>query len=648
MLLKALYDLANSPQRHILDDPAFTVKPVRWIIDLDRNGNMLGEGPNETGDGKRGREYSCPKTTRKKSTGGVAEFLADGITALFGLDLNPDAPMPDKKRADRDANNARKTEDFWRQIMSASESKESPLLHAVLAWKERNPQTPSFLKWCPTAPETGKGHWIITKASGEKAKLGPDDFSFRVDNQLLLEEETIRQWWQDVYTNEVTESKTEAARGICLVSGKPDQPIPLTHSKISGVPQTQSFGASIVSFDKPSFTSYGFKQNLNAPISDDAAKAYCASLNWLLNQKDHNLIIGNSVLCFWARESESHTAIISDLLNSPQPDVVRKFLLSPWGGIPREAAFRDQFFAVTLSGNVGRIAIRHWLQCPLAQALENLNLWFKDLWLEVPSMPAKENAKTSSGKTAKQSSPLSLYRLACTTVRDAKELQPGVPAMLYRAALTGVAPSVSMLQPMLRRLHSCLTKDDKYRMIFDESRFALLKLIANRNRKDGVMEIQPKLTAETTDPAYNCGRLLAIFDSLQKSAHRAGNTGGMINNTIAEKYFAAASGSPSSAFAILWRLHQHHLKKLRQTGKVAAAERYRAEIAEISTRFQKTNAAGAPIFPRTLTLLEQARFALGFYQQEAARIDAVRAWKEGQEAKAGDTSDSEREQDNIQ
>lgn len=641
MLLKALYDLGYSPERHILDNPSFTSKAVRWIIEMDQKGNMLGQGPTETGDGKRGQEFFCPVTTRNKTAGGVSEFLADGITALFGLDSDPDKIMSDKKRADREVNNTRKTEDFWRQIKAADDARIAPLLHAILVWKTKLTAIPSFLEWRPTSTETGKGHWAIRTATGKQIKSGPDNFTFRVDNHLLIEEGIIQQWWRGVYEREVADTKTAAVRGVCLVSGKADQPIPLTHTKISGVPNTQSFGASIVSFDKDSFASYGFDQNLNAPVSDEAATAYCAALNWLLDRKDHHLAIGSSVLCFWAQECEHHTVLFSDLLNSPQPDAVRKFLLSPWAGIPRKAAQQDRFFAVTLAGNAGRIAVRHWMQCPLEQAIENLNIWFKDLQLEIPPVPAQQKTKTSDKSGKEPSAPLSLFRLACTTVREAKELQPEVPAMLYRAALEGSSPTVAILQPILRRLHSRLVKDVNYRVIFDESRFALLKLIVNRNRKESEMEIQPKLTADTTDPAYNCGRLLAVFDALQQSAHRAGNPGGGLNNTIAEKYFASASGSPSSAFAILWRLHQHHLKKLRQSGKDSAAASYRAQIAEISTRFQKKNAAGAPVFPRTLTLVEQARFALGFYQQEAARMDAIRIWKEGQVSKTGVTSDPE-------
>ena len=50
MLLQALYDYALS--RHLLKDPAFSEKAVRWIIDLDAQGNLIGSGPIDTSDEK--------------------------------------------------------------------------------------------------------------------------------------------------------------------------------------------------------------------------------------------------------------------------------------------------------------------------------------------------------------------------------------------------------------------------------------------------------------------------------------------------------------------------------------------------------------------------------------------------------------------
>lgn len=331
--------------------------------------------------------------------------------------------------------------------------------------------------------------------------------------QLLLEDDRLRDWWRGVHANEVQQARASFESGLCLVSGRENAPLAPTHSpKIQGVPNTQSLGAAIVSFDKDAFASYGFDQSLNAPTSEEAATAYCSALNWLLERQDHHLRIAQTTLCFWTRESEHASGLFARLLNEPDPQSVAQFLKSPRAGIERELAKRDQFYAVTLAGNAGRIVVRHWIQELLDRATENFRRWFVDLQINVPPLPPK---KTRAAAQEKDFYPLSIYWLACTTVREAKDLRSEVSAQLYRAALEGTAPSVTLLKPIINRLQSRLVRDENYNLVYDESRFALLKLILNRNRKDTDMEIAPKLTASTDDPAYNCGRLLAIL-----AAHR--------------------------------------------------------------------------------------------------------------------------------
>ena len=72
MLLKALYDFAHS--RKLLDDLAFAQKAIRWVIQLDAEGNLLGV-LDTSEDGKRGKEFSAPFTSRPKVAGGVAEVI---------------------------------------------------------------------------------------------------------------------------------------------------------------------------------------------------------------------------------------------------------------------------------------------------------------------------------------------------------------------------------------------------------------------------------------------------------------------------------------------------------------------------------------------------------------------------------------------
>ena len=207
---------------------------------------------------------------------------------------------------------------------------------------------------------------------------------------------------------------------------------------------------------------------------------------------------------------------------------------------------------------------------------------------------------------------------------------PDVSAQLYRAALEGSAPPVSLLRPILNQLHSKLVRDENYTLLYDQSRFALLKLILNRNRKDTDMELKPELTADTEDPAYNCGRLLAILSAAQDKAHDFKLEGA----GVAERYFGTASVSPSSVVPLLLRLNRHHLNKIRKSERFGGHERFISEqIQGVLTLFKPATPGAPPMFPRTLNLQAQGRFALGFYQQMAADAAARQANRKPNEPK---------------
>src|SRR5260370_581906 len=173
--------------------------------------------------------------------------------------------------------------------------------------------------------------------------------------------------------------------------------------------------------------------------------------------------------------------------------------------------------------------------------------------------------------------------LAMTTVRESKDLQPELLTQLYRAALEGRAPSVMLLKPILNRFAKELARDGPNMALRRLSRFALLRLILNRQlRKEGKPEMEAKVF-ETDDAAYNCGRLLSIFDDLQMRASEYQLEGA----GVVERYYGSASSAPNSAFGILWRLHQHHLKKVSRQGDKgrAAAEAIKRRIAGIAALF---------------------------------------------------------------
>lgn len=618
MLLKHLYDLAYSPKRNILADDAFEARAIRFVITLGSDGRLIGI-QDISPDGKRGREFpSVPRTARIKK-GKVAEFLADGIDSVFGLSPDPSKP--------KDADMLRaKFDDFWTQIEQASKTTGYVALAAVLKFKPQPGDAPEFVR-----QEGNK--WLVKTASGTEVRLAGDTFAFKVDDDLLFEnEEKIKPYWRDAFARSVAEQEHESDLGLCLITGENGVPIARTHTpRISKIPGVGIDG-TIVSFEKsaPAFSSYGKLQSNNAPCSVSATRAYSKALQFLVEQVDHHIVIGKTKLCFWTKDQVQAASLFARLLNQPQQDEVRKFMVSPWSGIPRAVAHRDQFFAVTLAGNNSRIVIRHWLQQPLDQALENFHDWFADLDLRVPLKPeSKVGKKKKPPGKATEFHPLSVYWLACTTVRESKDLPTDVPAQLYRAALERIAPSISLIKPILDQLHSKLVSDENYQLLYDQSRFALLKLILNRNRKDTTMEIKPELTADTDDPAYNCGRLLSVFTETQKKAHEYGLKGA----TVSEKYFGTASTSPAYVFPYLVKLNRHHLQKIGKSAKYAGGERFLEEtIFSILARLGQTEEMRRnkvpPAFPRTLDLQGQGRFALGFYQQMAADAAARQAAKD--------------------
>ena len=612
MLLRHLNDFANS--RKLLDNLAFKPKAVRWIITLDEVGNLVGQGPVETeGEKRRGKAFDCPQTTRPKVAGGVAEFMADGITAVFGLDPNPEQPMSEKRRQDRGENNRRKYDDFWAQIEQAREKTLCSTLNILLAFKPEPGRVPFFLRRgiSSEAKPEEKPAWWVTKAEGGEVKLGPDNFSFRVEEQLLLEDEIyIRPFWQSQFEKENENHEADAPHGLCLVTGESDQPIALTHNpKVQGVPNTPAFGAAIVSFDKGAFASYGFEQSLNASTSTRAATAYCTALNAMLGRENHSLRLGQVACCFWTRNETDATSAWGALLNQADPLAVADFLKSPWVGREREALRQEQFHAVTLAGNSGRIVVRHWMQVTLETATENLQRWFRDLDLEPVRLP--------SGK--EKMPPLALFRLACATVRDAKDLQPEVTAQLFRAALEGAAPSLTLLHPMLDRLRVDMARDGSTALL-NHSRFALAKLILNRNRKDNIVEIAERQTTNTEDAAYQCGRLLAVLAEAQAKAHDYQLKGA----GVTERYFGTAMASPASVFPILLKLNRHHLNKISKSDRYRGHDRFFDEaIQDVLTKVNQ--------FPRTLDLHAQGRFAIGFYQQKAADRVAREAARKNRE-----------------
>jgi len=135
-------------------------------------------------------------------------------------------------------------------------------------------------------------------------------------------------------------------------------------------------------------------------------------------------------------------------------------------------------------------------------------------------------------------------------------------------------------------------------------RAALIRLILNRNYKNkgGYIMLKEQLDPTNLSPAYVCGHIFAVMESIQRAA-----LGKDLNVGIRERFFSFASTNPSPAFGRLMKLSQNHITKLKHE---------RAGVAIILDQQLRELCSNINEFPVVFSLEEQGQFALGYYHQK--------------------------------
>lgn len=106
---------------------------------------------------------------------------------------------------------------------------------------------------------------------------------------------------------------------------------------------------------------------------------------------------------------------------------------------------------------------------------------------------------------------------------------------------------------------------------------------------------------EKESKAYVLGRLFSVLESIQREANKG------INTTIQDRYFNSACATPAMIFPILIKLKNSHMRKLERE-KPWKKDEYEELLTEIMCKLGKE-------FPKRLSLDDQGKFALGYYQQ---------------------------------
>ncbi|MFJ8856096.1 type I-C CRISPR-associated protein Cas8c/Csd1 [Streptomyces sp. NPDC102437] len=411
---------------------------------------------------------------------------------------------------------------------------------------------------------------------------------------------------QQLWGEEVRARKSGTAdrAGLCLVCGE-------YRALLATIPEPVKKGAipttggsnegQLISINTAAQGREGLTQLVNTPVCHRCGGRAMAVLNHLVASDRHRRRFrDDGVLLWWTKRPEPDSAFA--MFFDDQPDaadiehLIDSMAASP-GPASAERADTDAFYGLSLGLNNARLVVRDWIDVPLPAAKASLAAWYADhgVW---------------DGWTGRaRYFPLWQMALSCGRwqgERYAPDSAPhGLEAELLHSALHGTRPPARALPLLLQRVHA----DQRV----DLPRLALLRLLLNRSPhpQDHLM---PQLDKNSTDPAYLCGRLFAVLESVQEEALPD------IKTTLRDKFFSAAVAAPSITLRRLFADSGAHFKRLRRD-KPAARNALEKRLFEIYSKVSDD-------LPGHLTDVQQGRFIIGYSHQRHEDLAGKQAARE--------------------
>ncbi len=560
MILQALYELAEREQL----GGDYRTEVVDLLAHIDAEGRLVALVPTAGEDG-RSRRMSVPLRLKRSGKRPPPYFLVDNALYVLGI-AGADSDGEERKSEE---SVTERIESYRRFLAEVCGDDPDPGLLAARRFCEQLSRNRAIAQELLPGKEWNGSEWVALVLQGD-------------DAEAIHLRPAARAAWQR-YRARATDSG--ATLGTCLITGTFGPIARLHDMPIKRLPGGTPSGTALVSFNASAFESHGLKQAGNAPASAGAAEAYVAALNFLLDRPPggrrpyrHGLALGDAVLLIWSREPVPEIETLLDLLSGERVDAgdVEAVVLAPWRGVKSDADVTP-FYGLTLSAAQARAFVRSWFTTTLGEVKTNVLAWFDALTL------------------GDDASPLPMWQLlaALDPPGDART-PPALASRLATAALFGGPLPREVMRHALMRFR--IPSDAKHRREA-HARIALIKAVLIRTYQK---EVTVSLDPQCRDQAYLLGRLFAVLERLQAAALND------LNATIRDRYFGAASSTPSTVFPRLIRLSVHHAAKAASAGWL---EKLKGQVID---------ALPARKFPAVLDLEQQGLFAIGYYHQREA------------------------------
>ncbi len=562
-------------------EPGFKTREVRWRIDLTASGELIAVLP--LGDGKRGQMLARCPDMHNMNAGGRAHFLIESAqTAVLLFKPNEDP----KKIA-----SAKPRHDYFVALLDAA-SGELPQMAGLVA---------------TLRSEAARN--AIRDALAERRAKPTDWIAWRVGEFDPRTDSAAQAWWRTWRAKDLSSAekpgkpaKPASADMRCFLTGELVQPL-ATHPKISGLSGVGGLGMGdvMVGFDKAAFGSFGFEQSANAAMSAVAAQQYADGLNNLI--RNHSRKLANALVVHWFKEQVSQEddplAWLDGLESDGQTEAAAqaraRALLDAIRHGKRSDLGDNRYYAMTLSGASGRVMVRDWMEGSFEELVRNVEAWFADL--QIVARDGEDLARDPK-----------FMAVAGGLVRELKDLPAPTAAMLWKSAVARLPIPRPLMAQALARFRADLV--DKDQPAFNHARIGLIKAYFVRLTPGGDSTVTAYLNPDHPDPAYHCGRLLAVLSNLQRAAL------GDVGAGVVQRYYTAASQTPGLTLGRLVSNARNHLANPRVAGGLSVW--FEDKIADAMCRLGDR-------IPPMLDLEGQGLFALGYYQQLADMRAEARA-----------------------
>jgi CRISPR-associated protein Csd1 len=649
-MLQALVEYAE--RKGLMEDTAFVLRPVSFVIVLDASGRVVQVQSNFDERGKA-RDKRVPVPPLGRTVAVKSGFLVDNAQYTLGQPKKVDEKDAAKQKASEEKakrNADERARAFAETVNEALADCDDDGLRAISRYFADLDAQRAKVHAMALVTAKGSPNKAVKKGAKKGAKKGvepeaaserieptatephvwsgDETLAFALDSDkgvLVHERDKVAGYWRA----RVASQSAEGAVARCVVTGDVG-PIVTLHPSLKRVPEAQSSGAYLVSYNAAAFRSWGMEQGENAPMSSRAATAYSRAINAMLAEdkgrerrfRQGIQVADDSVLIYWSKpaegaaDEEALEDVIPSLLDSSNasaegdPEAYRRQVEAVWKKLefsPGDDATR--FFAATLGSNASRVVVRDWFETSAAEVKRNVRWWFEALSVGEP----RDAAHPWRPPTIRE-----LLRAMYSRPEadgDKGGLSAALSAKLVRAALYGEPLGAEFLRAALGRLRLSSGDGAGERRALDV-RVGLIRACLLRPAWTERREVTVALNPKNQEVSYVLGRLFSVLESLQLQAQ-----GHDLNASIRDKFFASASTTPSAVFGPLLQRAQHHIAKLDN----GAADRELGEVMDLLE--------GAPL-PSVLNLEQQGLFALGYYHQRSYTFRRIAEAMEAKRKKA--------------